>query len=192
MPGDRWQRFANLRAYFGFMWGHPGKKLLFMGGEFAQEREWNHDRELDWASIDDPHHAGIQRLVADLNRLYGQEPRCTGAIAKAAAFPGRSVTIARILYSHFCVLRRAAADSRRQQHDAGAAARLSDRRAARRRMARNPQHGFRLLRGSNIGNAGSVHASDIAMHGQPCSLELRCRRWPRSSSATRDKHGRRR
>ena len=48
MPGDRWQRFANLRAYFGFMWGHPGKKLLFMGGEFAQEREWNHDRELDW------------------------------------------------------------------------------------------------------------------------------------------------
>ena len=48
MPGDRWQRFANLRAYFGFMWGHPGKKLLFMGGEFAQEREWDHDRELDW------------------------------------------------------------------------------------------------------------------------------------------------
>ena len=70
MPGDRWQRFANLRAYFGFMWGHPGKKLLFMGGEFAQEREWNHDRELDWRSLDDPAHAGIQRLVADLNRLY--------------------------------------------------------------------------------------------------------------------------
>ena len=63
MPGDRWQRFANLRAYFGFMWGHPGKKLLFMGGEFAQEREWNHDRELDWPSLDDPAHAGVQRLV---------------------------------------------------------------------------------------------------------------------------------
>ena len=70
MPGDRWQRFANLRAYFGFMWGHPGKKLLFMGGEFAQEREWNHDRELDWRSLDDPAHAGVQRVVRDLNRLY--------------------------------------------------------------------------------------------------------------------------
>jgi len=74
MPGDRWQRFANLRAYFGFMWGHPGKKLLFMGGEFAQEREWNHDRELDWPSLDDPAHAGIQRLARDLNRLYAAEP----------------------------------------------------------------------------------------------------------------------
>jgi 1,4-alpha-glucan branching enzyme len=74
MPGDRWQRFANLRAYFGFMWGHPGKKLMFMGGEFAQEREWGHDRELDWQSLDDPAHAGVQRLVRDLNRLYASEP----------------------------------------------------------------------------------------------------------------------
>ena len=70
MPGDRWQSFANLRAYLGFMWAHPGKKLLFMGGEFAQEREWNHDSELDWHLLDDPLHAGIQRLVRDLNRLY--------------------------------------------------------------------------------------------------------------------------
>ena len=54
MPGDRWQHFANLRAYFGFMWAHPGKKLLFMGGEIAQEREWNHDAELDWHLLDDP------------------------------------------------------------------------------------------------------------------------------------------
>ena len=74
MPGDRWQRFANLRAYFGFMWAHPGKKLLFMGGEFAQEREWNHDGETRLALLDDPAHAGIQRLVRDLNRLYAAEP----------------------------------------------------------------------------------------------------------------------
>lgn len=70
MPGDRWQKFANLRAYLGFMWGHPGKKLLFMGGEFGQEREWNHDRSLDWHLLDDPLHAGLQRLVRDLNGVY--------------------------------------------------------------------------------------------------------------------------
>ncbi len=74
MPGDRWQKFANLRAYFGFMWGHPGKKLLFMGGEFAQEREWNHDRSLDWHLLDSPEHAGVQRLVRDLNRCYRAAP----------------------------------------------------------------------------------------------------------------------
>ena len=74
MPGDRWQKFANLRAYFGFMWSHPGKKLLFMGGEIAQEREWNHDGEIDWFLLDNPEHAGIQRLVRDLNQLYRREP----------------------------------------------------------------------------------------------------------------------
>jgi 1,4-alpha-glucan branching enzyme len=74
MPGDRWQKFANLRAYYGFMWGHPGKKLLFMGGEFAQDREWNHDRSLDWHLLDDPLHAGMKTLVADLNALYKRCP----------------------------------------------------------------------------------------------------------------------
>jgi 1,4-alpha-glucan branching enzyme len=70
MPGDRWQRFANLRAYYGFMWTHPGKKLLFMGGELAQEREWNHDRSLDWHLLDDAMHRGVQLVIRDLNRLY--------------------------------------------------------------------------------------------------------------------------
>jgi len=74
MPGDRWQRFANLRAYLGFMYGHPGKKLLFMGGEFAQEREWNHDVSLDWHLLSDPAHLGIQALVRDLNYLYRGVP----------------------------------------------------------------------------------------------------------------------
>ncbi len=74
MPGDHWQRFANLRAYLGFMWTHPGKKLLFMGDEFGQEREWNHDAQLDWDLLDDPAHHGVQRLVRDLNRLYTTEP----------------------------------------------------------------------------------------------------------------------
>ncbi len=74
MPGDRWQQFANLRAYYGFMWGHPGKKLLFMGCEFAQQAEWNHDRSLDWHLLADGHHAGMQRLVRDLNQLYKTHP----------------------------------------------------------------------------------------------------------------------
>ena len=74
MPGDRWQKFANLRAYYAFMWTMPGKKLLFMGGEFAQEREWDHDRSLDWHLLEDPMHRGIQALVRDLNRLYRELP----------------------------------------------------------------------------------------------------------------------
>ncbi len=74
MPGDDWQRLANLRAYFGFMWGHPGKKLLFMGSELAQPTEWNHDAELPWQLLDDPRHRGMQRLLADLNRAYRAQP----------------------------------------------------------------------------------------------------------------------
>ena len=74
MPGDRWQQFANLRAYYGFMWMHTGKKLLFMGGEFAQEREWDHDQSLDWHVLDDPLHAGVQRWVRALNRAYRALP----------------------------------------------------------------------------------------------------------------------
>src|SRR6185312_5910733 len=62
-----WQKFANLRAYFGFMWTYPGKKLLFMGGEFAQDREWNHDIGLDWFLLDDRKHPGMQALIRDLN-----------------------------------------------------------------------------------------------------------------------------
>jgi 1,4-alpha-glucan branching enzyme len=78
MPGDDWQRFANLRAYLGFMWGHPGKKLLFMGCEFAQRNEWNHNHSLDWHLLHDPAHAGVQRLVRDLNALYKASPALFG------------------------------------------------------------------------------------------------------------------
>ena len=74
MPGDRWQQFANLRAYYGTMFAHPGKKLLFMGNEIAQEREWNHDRSLDWHVLSEPEHEGVQLLLRDLNRLYAATP----------------------------------------------------------------------------------------------------------------------
>ncbi len=74
MPGGEWEKFANLRAYYGFMWGHPGKKLLFMGQEFAQGPEWNHNAQLDWDAAGRDLHKGVQRLVRDLNTLYRAEP----------------------------------------------------------------------------------------------------------------------
>src|SRR5665647_3764036 len=86
MPGDRWQRFANLRAYFGFMWAHPGKKLLFMGGEFAQEREWNHDVSLDWHLLEQPEHEGMHRLITDLNAAYRRIPALHQRDCEASGF----------------------------------------------------------------------------------------------------------
>jgi 1,4-alpha-glucan branching enzyme len=92
MPGDRWQQFANLRALFAFMWTHPGKKLLFMGGEFAQLREWNHDRGLDWALLDDrqtegsAEHRGVQALITDLNGLYRSRPALHALDCNPAGF----------------------------------------------------------------------------------------------------------
>jgi 1,4-alpha-glucan branching enzyme len=74
MPGDLWQKCAGLRLLLGYMWMHPGKKLLFMGGEFGQGMEWDHDHSLDWHLLEYPHHAGIRRWVADLNSLYKNTP----------------------------------------------------------------------------------------------------------------------
>jgi len=74
MPGDEWQQFAGLRLLYGYMWTHPGKKLLFMGGEFAQRREWHHEESLEWHVLQHPLHAGVQRWVRDLNHLYQRTP----------------------------------------------------------------------------------------------------------------------
>jgi len=74
MPGDSWRQFANLRLLYGYMWAHPGKKLLFMGGEFGQRREWTHDDALEWWVLDQPEHAGVKRWVADLNAFYRASP----------------------------------------------------------------------------------------------------------------------
>ncbi|MGX9392113.1 1,4-alpha-glucan branching protein GlgB [Nitrobacteraceae bacterium UC4446_H13] len=86
MPGDDWQRFANLRAYYAFMFAHPGKKLMFMGGEFGQEREWNHDRSLDWHLLERPAYAGVQALVRDLNRIYRATPALHERDCEAGGF----------------------------------------------------------------------------------------------------------
>jgi 1,4-alpha-glucan branching enzyme len=74
MPGDYWQKFANLRLLYSYMYGHPGKKLLFMGCEFGQWWEWNHDGSLDWNLLEYPSHQGLHRLVTDLNMIYRTEP----------------------------------------------------------------------------------------------------------------------
>ena len=172
MPGDRWQRFANLRAYFGFMWGHPGKKLMFMGGELAQEREWNHDRDLDWLSLEDPFHAGVQRAVRDLNKLYRSEPALHRRDCEGEDSNGLSVTIVPIPYLPFYAKQKTNASTYREQHDAC------------------PRHGYRIgvplaggwheffnsdsgfYGGSNVGNAGRVETTKNAAHGQAQSLEL--------------------
>jgi 1,4-alpha-glucan branching enzyme len=87
MPGaDLGQRLANLRAYLGFMWTHPGKKLLFMGCELAQESEWNHDASVQWDLIDDPRHRGVQTLVRDLNHVYTTEPALHACDTRAEGF----------------------------------------------------------------------------------------------------------
>src|SRR5205814_9866684 len=74
MPGDHWQKFANLRAYFGFMWAHPGKKLLFMGGEFGQWQEWAFAKDLEWFALQAPNHQGVWNLVRDLNEVLREQP----------------------------------------------------------------------------------------------------------------------
>jgi len=86
MAGDDWQKFANLRAYYGLMWGYPGKKLLFMGQEFAQRREWSEERALDWDLLDAPAHAGVRQLVRDLNRLYRDTPALHARDCEADGF----------------------------------------------------------------------------------------------------------
>ena len=156
MPGDVWQKHANLRALYGYMFVHPGKKLLFMGGEIGQWREWNHDWQLDWEVLGDPLHAGLQRWVSDLNRCYCRE---AGAV-------GRGFRSGRLLVDR---LQRSRAQHHRvdeagQQADrptgqranglrrrhrqlhAGAAPRLSARRAGRRRLPRAAQQRRRHLR----------------------------------------------
>jgi 1,4-alpha-glucan branching enzyme len=86
MPGDRWQAFANLRALYGYMWAHPGKKLLFMGQEFAQQSEWRHERSLDWPLLEQREHSAVQALVRDLNHLYRGEPALWDGDSSPAGF----------------------------------------------------------------------------------------------------------
>ncbi len=174
MPGDAWQRLANLRAYLGFMWSHPGKKLLFMGCEFAQEREWSHDRELDWWLLDVPAHRGMQRLVRDLNRLYAQERALHEYDAHPAGF--RWVVGDDSANSVFAYLRFGAGD-------VAPVLAVCNMTPVPREAYRVgvPQGGFwrevlnsdsALYGGADIGNAGGVQAEPMPAHGEEQSLVL--------------------
>ncbi len=174
MPGDRWQRFANLRAYFAFMWTHPGKKLLFMGSEFGQEREWNHDIGLDWQCLDNPMHAGVQRLVRDLNGLY----RATPALHRLDCDPeGFSwIDAANGAESVLSYMRR----GRGPDELAVIVCNFTPvvRRDYRIGVPRPGRYVERIntdaedYGGSGIGNAGVVLAEPHPMHGHPYSLRL--------------------
>ena len=174
MPGDTWQKFASLRAYFGFMWTHPGKKLIFMGGEFAQDREWNHDTGLDWNLLDDPHHAGVQHLLRDLNQAYRSIPALHQGDCDPAGF--RWVILDDAADSVYAYLR--------QSLDGSPPALVVCN------FTPVPRYGFRIgvshagpwaerintdaehYGGSNVGNGGRVEAEAVPAHGLPASVVL--------------------
>ncbi|MFO1056491.1 MAG: 1,4-alpha-glucan branching protein GlgB [Dongiaceae bacterium] len=174
MPGDPWQRFANLRAYYGFMWAHPGKKLLFMGGEFGQWAEWDHDRSLDWHLLGEAPHAGLQRLVRDLNRAYREIP----ALHQRDCEPGgfEWIDINDRDQSVLSWLRRGR-DAR-------------DLAIVVCNFTPVPRYGYRLgvpapgfyrerlntdariYGGGDVGNGGGVVAEAAPAHGRPCAVTL--------------------
>ncbi len=171
MPGDDWQRFANLRACYAFMWAHPGKKLLFMGAELAQPGEWNHQQALPWDLLDEPAHRGVQRLVRDLNRLHREVPALHERDAEAAGFSWAvGDDRAQSVYAWL----------RRDGLPLLAVANLTPL----------PRHGYRIgvpcgghwrerlnsdasvYGGSGMGNGGGVRAEAIACHGEAWSVSL--------------------
>jgi len=172
MPGDAWQRLATLRAYFAFMWSHPGGKLLFMGGEFAQPSEWNHDTSLDWDLLDQPSHRGVQRLLRDLNLLYRATPSLHVQDREPAGF------------------RWVIGDDRSQSVFAFFRLGGPEPVLVVCNFTPIPQHAYRigvpvgglwreclntdaaLYGGSNVGNLGAVAAAFVPSHGHPASLSL--------------------
>ena len=174
MPGDRWQKFANLRAYLGFMWTHPGKKLLFMGCEIAQEGEWNHDGEVDWHLLGDPAHAGVQRLVRDLNRLYAAQPALHARDTDGNGF--RWIVGDDRANSVFVYLRSAGRDhapilvacnmTPTPRHDY----RIGVPQAGAWREIANTDSQF--YGGGNMGNQGVVRTTGEASHGEQQSIAI--------------------
>jgi 1,4-alpha-glucan branching enzyme len=175
MPGDHWQRFANLRAYLGLMWAHPGSKLLFMGSESGQAQEWNHDGSLDWDQARQPANEGLARLVGDLNRTLRAQPALHRGERDERSFDWSVAND-----SHNSVIAFLRHDPRGQ----GPAVLVASN------FTPNVVHGYRVgvpragawrellntdsqhYGGSNVGNAGSLHTEALPMHGHPQSLAL--------------------
>ncbi|MBN8920441.1 MAG: 1,4-alpha-glucan branching protein GlgB [Rhizobiales bacterium] len=164
MPGDNWQRFANLRAYYAFMFGHPGKKLFFMGNDFGQEREWNHDRSLDWHLLQDPMHRGVHDLMRDLNCLYRSVPALHQLDCEATGFEW--LVADDIDQSVFVWLRKG-----NTANDLCVVAVNFTPVVRRDYRVRVPRGGFwrevlnsdaALYGGSDVGNSGGVEAKEVA------------------------------
>jgi 1,4-alpha-glucan branching enzyme len=174
MPGDAWQKYATLRTLYGFMWGHPGKKLLFMGGEFGQWREWNHDASLDWHLLDDGAHAGLRRFVQALNWHYRAQPALHERDNDPSGF--RWIDCHDNENSVFSFVRTAA--------DAASQVVMAFNFTPVPRSAYRigvPAPGFyaELLNsdsayfgGSDVGNGGGLHSEPVAAHGFEQSLSL--------------------
>jgi len=174
IPGDVWQQHATLRTLYGFMLGHPGKKLLFMGSEFGQAREWHHDRSLDWHLLDDRLHAGLRRYVQQLNTLLRTEPALYENDFEGHGFRWIDCNDNE---NSVVALMRAAGDP----HDF--VVMVFNFTPVPRRDYRIgvPAPGFYVERlnsdaevfgGSNLGNGGGVGAEPVAAHGFPHSLRL--------------------
>jgi 1,4-alpha-glucan branching enzyme len=175
MPGDRWQQLANLRALYAYMWAHPGKKLLFMGGELAQEREWDHAGSLDWHLLEQAGHAGVQSLVRDLNRVYREEPALHEVDFDPAGFrwlepndaDANVLAFARLPEGNsrpvVCVCNLSPVPRKGY--------RLGLPRGGRWRELLNTDSTF--YGGSDVGNLGGIAADGRPWHEQPQSAELR-------------------
>jgi 1,4-alpha-glucan branching enzyme len=174
MAGDEWQKFAGLRLLFAYQWGMAGKKLLFMGGEFGQRSEWQHDRSLDWFVLEYDPHRGVQNLVADLNRLYKSEPALHQLDCDPAGFEWIDAQDAGA--STYAFLRKPSAGGDRilcvfnftpvVRHDY----RVGVPGAGYWQEVLNTDAG--CYWGSNVGNSGGLHAEYIPWHGRPYSLNL--------------------
>ena len=174
MSGDAWQRFAGLRAFYAFMWAYPGKKLLFMGGEFAQGREWDFNGQLDWGLLDVPWHRGVQALVRDCNARYREEPALHERDCEPEGF--RWIAVDDASNSVYAWVRSGGDGSRpvvaisnftpvpRTRYQIGLP------RAGRWREILNTDSS--MYGGSNSGNAGGVEARPTPSHGFPCSATV--------------------
>jgi 1,4-alpha-glucan branching enzyme len=177
MAGDHWQKLANLRALYAYMWAHPGKKLLFMGGELAQQGEWDHERSLDWQALERPDHAGVQSLVRDLNRAYRAEPALWEVDFEPAGFQWLEAGDADNNVIAFVRRSRAAGGPARELVCIANLSpvvrngyRLGLPRGGRWRELLNTDSS--LYGGSDVGNLGGVTGEPLPWHGQQHSAPL--------------------